>query len=205
MGYTIAVIRRKDSKKILERKDANAVIPVDKCTYDKGVLQNPLDEIYAVLSVTFPPLNGPETVSDDRADECVEYSFLPNAIYIGYVGSQYDELNRTLAPLLQKYDCVIYNCNWGTISFPEHSLKVRLFRLKYRLKTNRWAIALRDTLLLFLCFEVGFLLIRSASSNIDNPLVDFSSLSFAAGTIGVILLVSVRIWVEVILHFKSNR
>ena len=205
MGYTIAVIRRKDSKKILERKDANAVIPVDKCTYDKGVLQNPLDEIYAVLSETFPPLNGPETVSDDRADECVEYSFLPNAIYIGYVGSQYDELNRTLAPLLQKYDCVIYNCNWGTISFPEHSLKVRLFRLKYRLKTNRWAIALRDTLLLFLCFEVGFLLIRSASSNIDNPLVDFSSLSFAAGTIGVILLVSVRIWVEVILHFKSNR
>ena len=205
MGYTIAVIRRKDSKNILERKDANAVIPVDKCTYDKGVLQNPLDEIYAVLSETFPPLNGPETVSDDRADECVEYSFLPNAIYIGYVGSQYDELNRTLAPLLQKYDCVIYNCNWGTISFPEHSLKVRLFRLKYRLKTNRWAIALRDTLLLFLCFEVGFLLIRSASSNIDNPLVDFSSLSFAAGTIGVILLVSVRIWVEVILHFKSNR
>ena len=117
MGYTIAVIRRKDSKKILERKDANAVIPVDKCTYDKGVLQNPLDEIYAVLSETFPPLNGPETVSDDRADECVEYSFLPNAIYIGYVGSQYDELNRTLAPLLQKYDCVIYNCDWGTISF----------------------------------------------------------------------------------------
>ena len=205
MGYAIAVIRGKDSKKILESKDANAVIPVDECTYDKDVLQNPLDKIYAVLSETFPPLNGPETVSDDRADECVEYNFLPNAIYIGYVGSQYDELNRILAPLLQKYDCVIYNCNWGTISFPEHSLKVRLFRLKYRLKTNRWAIALRDTLLLFLCFEVGFLLIRSASSNIDNPLVDFSSLSFAAGTIGVILLVSVRIWVEVILHFKSNR
>ena len=205
MGYTIAVIRRKDSKKILERKDANAVIPVDKCTYDKCVLQNPLDKIYAVLSETFPPLNGPETVSDDRADECVEYSFLPNAIYIGYVGSQYDELNRTLAPLLQKYDCVIYNCDWGTISLPEHSLKVRLFRLKYRLKTNKWAIALRDTLLLFLLFEIGLLLIRSASSNIDTPLVDLSSVSFAAGTIGVILLASVRIWAEVILHFKSKR
>ena len=117
MGYTLAVIRRKDSKKILECKEANAVIPLDKCTYDKSVLQNPLDEIYAVLSEAFPPLNGPEAPSDDVADECVEYSFLPNAIYIGYVGSQYDELNRTLAPLLQKYDCVIYNCDWGTISF----------------------------------------------------------------------------------------
>ena len=205
MGYTIAVIRRKDSKKILERKDANAVIPLDKCTYDRSVLQNPLDEIYAVLSVTFPPLNGPEAASDDVADECVEYGFLPNAIYIGYVGSQYDELNRILAPLLQKYDCVIYNCDWGTISFPEHSLKVRLFRLKYRLKTNKWAIALRDTLLLFLISEVAFLLIRFASSHIDTPLVDWSSVSFAAGTIGVILLVSVRIWAEVILHFKSKR
>ena len=205
MGYAIAVIRGKDSKKILESKDANAVIPVDECTYDKDVLQNPLDKIYAVLSETFPPLNGPETVSDDRADECVEYNFLPNAIYIGYVGSQYDELNRTLAPLLQKYNCVIYNCNWGTISFPEHSLKVRLFRLKYRLKTNKWAIALRDTLLLFLISEVAFLLIRFASSHIDTPLVDWSSVSFAAGTIGVILLVSVRIWAEVILHFKSKR
>ena len=205
MGYAIAVIRGKDSKKILESKDANAVIPVDECTYDKDVLQNPLDKIYAVLSETFPPLNGPETVSDDRADECVEYNFLPNAIYIGYVGSQYDELNRILAPLLQKYDCVIYNCDWGTISFPEHSLKVRLFRLKYRLKTNKWAIALRDTLLLFLISEVAFLLIRFASSHIDTPLVDWSSVSFAAGTIGVILLVSVRIWAEVILHFKSKR
>ena len=205
MGYTIAVIRRKDSKKILERKDANAVIPVDKCTYDKGVLQNPLDEIYAVLSEKFPPLNGPEAPSDNVADECVEYNFLPNAIYIGYVGSQYDELNRTLAPLLQKYDCVIYNCNWGTISLPEHSLKVRLFRLKYRLKTNKWAIALRDTLLLFLISEVAFLLIRSASSNIDTPLVDLSSVSFAAVTIGAALLASVRIWIEVILQFKSRR
>ena len=205
MGYTIAVIRRKDSKKILERKDANAVIPVDKCTYDKGVLQNPLDEIYAVLSETFPPLNGPETVSDDRADECVEYSFLPNAIYIGYVGSQYDELNRTLAPLLQKYDCVIYNCDWGTISLPEHSLKVRLFRLKYRLKTNKWAIALRDTLLLFLISEVAFLLVRFASSHIESPLIDWSSVSFLAGTVGAVLLASVRIWIEVILHFKSRR
>ena len=201
MGYTIAVIRRKDSKKILERKDANAVIPVD----DKCVLQNPLDKIYAVLSETFPPLNGPETVSDDRADECVEYNFLPNAIYIGYVGSQYDELNRTLAPLLQKYDCVIYNCYWGTISFPEHSLKVRLFRLKYRLKTNKWAIALRDTLLLLLISEVAFLLIRSASSHIESPLIDWSSVSFLAWTAGAVLLASVRIWIEVILHFKSRR
>ena len=133
MGYTIAVIRKEDSKKILECKDANAVIPVDKCTYDKDVLQNPLDEIYAVLSETFPPLNRPEAPSDDVADECVEYSFHPNSIYIGYVGSQYDELNGTLGPLLQKYDCVIYNCDRGTISFPEHSIKVRLFRLKYRL------------------------------------------------------------------------
>lgn len=79
MGYTIAVIKRKYAKKILECKDVNA--------YDKGVLQNPLDEIYAVLTEAFPPLNGPEAVSDDVADECVEYSFLPNAIYIGYVGS----------------------------------------------------------------------------------------------------------------------
>ena len=205
MGYTIAVIRRKDVKKMLECKDANAVIPVDECTYDKGVLQNPLDEIYAVLSEAFLPLNGPEAPSDDVADECVEYSFLPNAIYIGYVGSQYDELNKALGPLLQKYDCVIYNCDWGTISLPEHSFKVRMFRLKYRLKTNKWAIALRDTLLLFLLFEVGFLLIRSASSHIDNPLVDFSSVSFAAGTIGAAVFSSVRIWAEVILHFKSKR
>ena len=107
--------------------------------------------------------------------------------------------------MLQKYDCVIYNRDWGTISFPEHSFKVRMFRLKYKLKTNMLAIALRDTLLLFLLFEVGFLLIRSASSHIDNPLVDFSSVSFAAGTIGVTLLASVRIWAEVILHFKSKR
>ena len=89
MGYTITVIRRKDSKKVLECKDANAVIPVDKCTCDKCVLQNPLDEIYAVLSEKFPPLNGPEAPSDDVADECVEYSFHPNAIYIGYVGEAY--------------------------------------------------------------------------------------------------------------------
>ena len=187
MGYTIAVIRREDSKKILECKDANAVILVDKCTYDKDVLQNPLDEIYAVLSVTFPPLNGPETVSEDRADEC------------------YDELNRILAPLLQKYDCVIYNCDWGTISFPEHSLKVRLFRLKYRLKTNKWAIALRDTLLLFLISEVAFLLVRFASSHIESPLIDWSSVSLLAGTAGAVLLASVRIWIEVILQFKSRR
>ena len=205
MGYTIAVIRRKDSKKVLECKDANAVIPVDKCTYDKCVLQNPLDEIYAVLSETFPPLNGPEAPSDNVADECVEYSFLPNAIYIGYVGSQYDYLNSALGPLLQKYDCVIYNCDWGTISFPEHSFKVRMFRLKYRLKTNKWAIALRDTLLLFLLFEVGFLLIRSASSHIESPFIDLSSVSFVAVTIGAALLASVRIWVEVIQHFKSRR
>lgn len=205
MGHTIAVIRRKCAKKILECRDVNAVIPVDMCTYDKGVLQNPLDEIYAVLSEAFPPLNGPEAPSDNVADECVEYSFLPNAIYIGYVGSQYDELNRVLGPLLQKYDCVIYNCDWGTISLPEHSFKVRMFRLKYRLKTNKWAIALRDTLLLFLLFEVGFLLIRSASSHIDNPLIDFSSVSFAAGTIGAAVFSSVRIWAEVILHFKSKR
>lgn len=205
MGHTIAVIRRKCAKKILECRDVNAVIPVDMCTYDKGVLQNPLDEIYAVLSEAFLPLNGPEAPSDDVADECVEYSFLPNAIYIGYVGSQYDELNRVLDPLLQKYDCVIYNCDWGTISLPEHSFKVRMFRLKYRLKTNKWAIALRDTLLLFLLFEVGFLLIRSASSHIYNPLIDFSSVSFAAGTIGAAVFSSVRIWAEVILHFKSKR
>ena len=204
MGYTIAVITRKYAKKILECKDANAVIPVDKCTYDKGVLQNPLDEIYAVLSETFPPLNGPEAVSYDRADECVEYNFLHNAIYIGYVGSQYDELNRALGPLLQKYDCVIYNCDWGTISLPEHSIKVRLFRLKYRLKTNKWAIALRDALLLFLMSEVGFLLIRSASSHIESPLIDLSSVSSVAVTIGAALLASVRIWVEVIQHFKSR-
>ena len=205
MGYTIAVIRRKEVKKMLECKDANAVIPVDECTYDKDVLRNPLDEIYAVLSEAFPPLNGPEAPSDDVADECVEYSFLPNAIYIGYAGSQYDELNRALGSLLQKYDCVIYNCAWGTISLPEHSFKVRMFRLKYRLKTNKWAIALRDTLLLFLLFEVGFLLIRSASSHIDNPLIDFSSVSFATGTIGAAVFSSVRIWAEVILHFKSKR
>lgn len=37
MGYTIAIIKRKDAKRILER---------------------PLDKIYAVLSETFPPLNG---------------------------------------------------------------------------------------------------------------------------------------------------
>ncbi len=205
MGYTIAVIRRKDVKKILKCKDANAVIPVDKCTYDKGVLLNPLDEIYAVLSETFPPLNGPEASSYDVADECVEYGFLPTAIYIGYVGGQYDELNGALGPLLQKYDCVIYNCDWGTISFPEHSLKVRLFRLKYRIKTNKWAIALRDALLLFLMSEVGFLLIRSASSHIESPLIDLSSVSSVAVTIGAALLASVRIWVEVIQHFKSRR
>lgn len=205
MGYTIAVIRRKYVKKILECKDADAVIPVDKCTYDKGVLQNPLDKIYAALSEAFPPLNGPETVSDDIADECVEYNFLPNAIYIGYVGSQYDELNRTLAPLLLKYDCVIYNCDWGTISFPEHSLKVRLFRLKYRLKTNKWAMALRDTLLLFLMFEAGFLLIRSVSSHIESPLIDLYSVSFVTGTIGAALMASVRMWIEVILHFKPRQ
>lgn len=181
------------------------MIPVDKCTYDKDVLQNPLDEIYAVLSETFPPLNGPEAPSDDVADECVEYSFHPNAIYIGYVGSQYDELNGTLGPLLQKYDCVIYNCDRGTISFPEHSIKVRLFRLKYRLKTNKWAIALRDTLLLFLISEVAFLLTRSASSHIESPLIDWSSVSFLAGTVGAVLLASVRIWIEVILQFKSRR
>ena len=169
MGYTIVVIRRKDAKKILECKDANAVIPVDECTYDKGVL---------------------------LSSQCHN---------IGYVGSQYDELNRALGPLLQKYDCVIYNCDWGTISLPEHSFKVRMFRLKYRLKTNKWAIALRDTLLLFLLFEVGFLLIRSASSHIDNPLIDFSSVSFATGTIGAAVFSSVRIWAEVILHFKSKR
>lgn len=169
MGYTIAVITRKYAKKILECKDANAVIPVDKCTYDKGVLQNPLDEIYAVLSETFPPLNGPEASSYDIADECVEY-----------------------------------NCDWGTISLPEHSLKVRLFRLKYRLKTSKWAIALRDTLLLFLMSEVCFILIRSASSHIESPLIDWSSVSSVAVTIGAALLASVRIWVEVIQHFKSK-
>ena len=73
--------------------------------------------------------------------------------------------------MLQKYDCVIYNCDRGTISFPEHSIKVRLFRLKYRLKTNKWTIALRDTLLLFLISEVAFLLTRSASSHIESPLI----------------------------------
>ena len=205
MGYTIAVIRRKEVKKMLECKDANAVIPVDKCTYDKTVLEKPLDKIYAVLREKFPPLNGPEAASDDMADECVEYSFLHNAIYIGYVGSQHWELSGMLDPLLRKYDCAVYNCDWATISLPEHSIKVRLSGFKHWLKTNKWAIALRDTLLLFLLFEVGFLLIRSASSHIDNPLIDFSSVSFAAGTIGAAVFSSVRIWAEVILHFKSKR
>ena len=208
MGHMIAVIRRKDAKKILKCKDANAVIPVDECTYDKGVLQNPLDEIYAVLSEAFPPLNGPEAPSDDVADECVEYSFLPNAIYIGYVGSQYHELNRALGPLLQKYDCVVYNCDWGTISFPEHSLKVRLFRCKYWLKTNKWAVAVRDSLLLFLFAEVDFLCLRWLSGYIDSSLIDFSaisSISFIAVTLGAAVVASIRVLLEVIMHFKSRR
>lgn len=128
-GYTIAVIRRKYARKILACRDAHSVIPVDECTYDKNVLEKPLDGIYAVLSEALPPLNGPEAASDDRADECVEYSFLPNAIFIGYAGSQYEELDRILAPLLHKYDCVVYKCDWDTISWPENSLKVRMFRL----------------------------------------------------------------------------
>ena len=205
MGYTIAVIRRKDAKKILKCKDANAVIPVDKCTYDKTVLEKPLDKIYAVLREKFPPLNGPEAASDDMADECVEYSFLHNAIYIGYVGSQHWELSGMLDPLLRKYDCAVYNCDWATISLPEHSIKVRLSGFKHWLKTNKWALALRDTLFLFLLCEVAFLLIRWLSSQIDYPLVAFSSVSFFAGTIAAAVLASLRLLTEVILYFKLRQ
>ena len=205
MGYTIAVIRRKDAKKILKCKDANAVIPVDKCTYDKTVLEKPLDKIYAVLREKFPLLNGPEAASDDMADECVEYSFLHNAIYIGYVGSQHWELSGMLDPLLRKYDCAVYNCDWATISLPEHSIKVRLSGFKHWLKTNKWALALRDTLFLFLLCEVAFLLIRWLSSQIDYPLVAFSSVSFFAGTIAAAVLASLRLLTEVILYFKLRQ
>ena len=205
MGYTIAVIRRECAKEILACKDANAVIPVDKCTYDKTVLEKPLDKIYAVLSEKFPPLNGPEAASDDMADECVEYSFLHNAIYIGYVGSQHWELRGMLDPLLRKYDCAVYNCDWTTISLPEHSIKVRLSGFKHWLKTNKWALALRDTLFLFLLCEVVFLLIRWLSSQIDYPLVAFSSVSFFAGTIAAAVLASLRLLTEVILYFKLRQ
>lgn len=205
MGYTIAVVRRKSVKRILECRDADMVIPIDRSTYDSTVVEKPLDKVYDVLSEVFPPLNGPDAVSVDRADECVEYSFLPNAIFIGYVGSQYDELNSALIPLLRKYDCVLYNCDWGTISFPEHSLKVGMFRCKYWLKTNKWAVAVRDTLLLFLIAGIVFVLLRWLSSPVDCPLIDFSSISFIAGMLGAVAIASTRIWVAVFLHFKSRR
>ena len=192
MGYTIAIIKRKDAKRILACRDANAVIPVEECTYDKTVLGSPLDKIYAVLSETFPPLNGPEVVSDDRVDECVDYSFLPNAIYVGYVGSQHWELNEILNPLLQKYDCILYNCHWGTVSLPENSVKVSFVKCKHWLKANKWARALRDTLLVFLLAEVVLLFC-------------FPSLSFLTGTIVAMTLASSRIWAEIYLHFKSKQ
>ena len=192
MGYTIAIIKRKDAKRILACRDANAVIPVEECTYDKTVLGSPLDKIYAVLSETFPPLNGPEVVSDDRVDECVDYSFLPNAIYVGYVGSQHWELNEILNPLLQKYDCILYNCHWGTMSLPENSVKVSFVKCKHWLKANKWARALRDTLLVFLLAEVVLLFC-------------FPSLSFLTGTIVAMTLASSRIWAEIYLHFKSKQ
>ena len=192
MGYTIAIIKRKDAKRILACRDANAVIPVEECTYDKTVLGSPLDKIYAVLSETFPPLNGPEVVSDDRVDECVDYSFLPNAIYVGYVGSQHWELNEILNPLLQKYECILYNCHWGTMSLPENSVKVSFVKCKHWLKANKWARALRDTLLVFLLAEVVLLFC-------------FPSLSFLTGTIVAMTLASSRIWAEIYLHFKSKQ
>ena len=192
MGYTIAIIKRKDAKRILACRDANAVIPVEECTYDKTVLERPLDKIYAVLSETFPPLNGPEVVSDERAEECVDYSFLPNAIYVGYVGSQHWELNEILNPLLQKYDCVLYNCDWGTVSLPENSVKVSLVKCKHWLKANKWARALRDTLLVFLLGEAVLLFC-------------FPSLSFLTDAIVAMALASSRIWAEIYLHFRSKQ
>ena len=192
MGYTIAIIKRKDAKRILACRDANAVIPVEECTYDKTVLERPLDKIYAVLSETFPPLNGPEVVSDERAEECVDYSFLPNAIYVGYVGSQHWEMNEILNPLLQKYDCVLYNCDWGTVSLPENSVKVSLVKCKHWLKANKWARALRDTLLVFLLGEAVLLFC-------------FPSLSFLTDAIVAMALASSRIWAEIYLHFRSKQ
>lgn len=205
MGYTIAVIGRKCVRKIQACKDVNAVIPIDECTYDNTVLEKPLDKIYAVLNEIFPPLNGPDAPSDGLVDKCVEYAFLPNAIYIGYTGGQYEELNKILDSLLRKYDCAIYNCDWDTISWPENSVRYRLVEFKYWLKTSRWVKALRDTLLLFMLSELSFLVIWYMSVRMEGRVINLSSVPFLALTIGAAVLASSRFLAEVILHFKSKK
>ena len=170
MGYTIAIIRREDAKKILASKDVNAVIPIDECTYEKAVLEKPLDKIYAGLSAVYPPLNGPEALPDEMVDECV-----------------------------------VYNCDWGTMSLPAHSLKVGLVRLKHWFKANRWAIALRDTLFLYLLCDMTFLGIWYLMGQMEGRAACLSSMPFASLTIGAAVVSSLRIWVEIYVYFKAKQ
>jgi len=198
MSHTIAIFKVQYIDKILKSKDINKVFNFEECTYDKSVLEKPLNSIYDELTKNFSPMNGPETVSDEKIDESVEYGFLPNVIYIGYSDSQYIRLMDTLRPLMHKYHCAIYKSDYNAIEYNKFSVSA-LYRFKSRYR--RWIIALRDTLILFLIFEIGYLFFNWLFDLRPNdygtpPLIDFSTISIKSWSIGAAIISSSRIIVE---------
>ena len=197
MSSTIAIFKEKYIEDIFMQRDINAIFNFDECTYDKSQLEKPLDNIYSELVKSFPPMNGEDMATDEKIDDCVEYGFLPNAIYIGYSRSQYIKLMEVLRPLVHYHECAIYKSD-------DNSIEYSGCRSKYKSKTKlrRWIIAICDTLILFLMFEGAYIVFNWLFSMRPDygydipPLIDFSAISLSTWTIGAAALASTRILVE---------
>ena len=77
---------------------------------DAGVVSPKLKSLYDEMSATYPPINGPDAVDADFDNsKLTEYSFGPEAIYMGFAWSETAGAFEEVTRLAAKHELGFFN------------------------------------------------------------------------------------------------
>ena len=97
-----------------EMSGPDAALDASKCT-------DRLTAWFQAFCEFFPPLNGPNAVSDDRIDdpEVTDFTLMPGAIYASFRWSVTEAALAKLASLAEQHGLGIYDPQGGTCIYPD--------------------------------------------------------------------------------------